>query len=128
MFLQRWRRFLPERSQLIILVGVLAILYAGVAFVNLAMAKSAALRENQAAQTKVDALQEQQQRLRLALGEAQQGYNIEPRARQYFNLGRKGEKAVVLQPVAPATAPETAPQPASGPPYWTEWWKRLTEP
>ena len=44
---QDWRRFLPDRSQFMLLVIVVIALVAGMSFVNLGIARNSALAQNQ---------------------------------------------------------------------------------
>ena len=129
---QRWQRFLPERSQLLLLLVVLAVILALVGFINLAIIKSAALAENQAARVRLERAQDQNQRLSQALIEGQQGQNVPSKGWDYFRLTLPGVTVVVPASEAPlldagATA-LAAQQGAAGPPFWAEWLKRLVKP
>ncbi|MCX6027710.1 MAG: hypothetical protein NT169_00185 [Chloroflexi bacterium] len=124
----RWWRFLPDRSQLMLLAGVLIAVVTTVGFVNLTIARSAVQAELRADQARVAQLLEQKLRLQDELARDQQGENVAPRAEEYFD--RKPPDTTTVFPEAVATPDAAAgkrDQP-SGPPYWAEWWKRLTQP
>ena len=121
---KRLWQFLPDRSQLMLLAGVLVVLAAAIGFVNLAVARAAVVSELQAARAQTDQMEEQNQRLKDELARAQQGDNVGPRALDDFNMTRPG--AVIVEP-EPLITPQPTVRPA-GPPYWAEWWKRLAQP
>ncbi|PKO22822.1 MAG: hypothetical protein CVU38_07385 [Chloroflexi bacterium HGW-Chloroflexi-1] len=137
---QRWRRFLPERSQFLLLGVVLAVIFALVGFINLAIIKSSTLVENQGARVRLERAQDQSQRLQGALGEAQQGQNIPIKGWEYYRLTPPEVTVVMPAPeAAPEAASEAAPlaagetaalghRHAAGPPYWADWLKRLVKP
>jgi hypothetical protein len=118
---QRWQRFLPDLSQLLLVAGVLVVIFAMVSFVNLAIAKSRVLAENRMVAGQVREAEERQELLRIALADAQQGRDLWSKAWDYFGMAPRG--ATVVLP-APARVEGSADRPAS-PPYWAVWWQRL---
>jgi cell division protein FtsB len=125
----RWRRLLPDTSQLWILAAVLAVIFFGVSFFNLASEKSQVMARQRAAQRQLQTMEEQNQRLREALVEAQTGANIEMKARLYYGYSYPGETRIIalsssLQPEA--TAPVSEASQASEP-FWMSLWKQLTQ-
>lgn len=120
-----WRRYLPDRSQLVLLAVVLAALFALVSFINLAVAKSAALAGRQAVLDQISQLEERNQRLRSTLSDDQNGKNIVQKALQYFGLVARGQRVVL--PQGSSVDGPTRNHPA-GPPFWLEWWKLLVMP
>jgi hypothetical protein len=111
----------------VLLAGVLLSLAVAVGFVNLAIARGAVLAELRAEEARVAQMKEQNSRLQDELERAQQGQNIGPLAERYFNLVPPG--TTVVLPETPATPDSTSKRRRQvGPPYWTEWWKRLTQP
>jgi cell division protein FtsB len=122
-----WRRLLPDTSQLWILAAVLAVIFFGVSFFNLASEKTQLAVKQRAAQQQLQTLEEQNQRLREAQAEAESGANIEMTARLYFGYSYPGETRIIARPPAMKT-PEPGPvsdvQPASEP-FWMSLWKRL---
>jgi len=129
---QRWQRFLPERSQWLLLLVVLAVIFALVGFINLAIIKSTALAENQAARVRLDRAKDQGQRLRDALVVGQQGQNVPSKGWDYFRLTPPG--VTVVAPASEAALSVmgevalTGQKHAAGPPFWADWLKRLVKP
>jgi len=123
-----WWRFLPDRSQLMLLAGVLIAVVTTVGFVNLAIARGAAQTELRAQEARVAQLREQNLRMQDELVRAQSDENAERRATDYFNRVRPGTTLVLPEAVPTPAAPVVGRRRPSGPPYWAEWWKRLTQP
>jgi cell division protein FtsB len=124
----RWRRLLPDTSQLWILAAVLAVIFFGVSFLNLAGEKSQVMARQRAVQQQLQTLEEQNQRLREALAETQTGANIEMKARLYYGYSFPGETRIVALPSsvqAEAPAPVTE-VPQASEPFWMSLWKRLS--
>ncbi len=122
-----WRRLLPDRSHLLLLAGLAALVVATMGFIELYNIRSEALADHERAAAQVDQLREQNQMLQEALSEGQRGDNIEPRARQYFKYSRPGEKKVLFQTPAPPT-PTPVPPEDYRPPgrsAWQDWLNRL---
>ena len=124
----RWRRFLPDRSQLWIPLAVLILVVAGAGFMNLASSRSLALAENRAVAAQVVQLEEQQERLNGALATSLDSGNGEVKGREYFGLSQPNETRVVAEPFVVAPEPLQAPAETQDGPYWLEWWKRLVNP
>ena len=107
----RWLRFATDRSQLIIITGVLVMVVAFFGFAELAVEKSAALVANERAQNELARLEEQNRLLHVSLEQARLGQHIAPKAYQYFGVSRPGltvietEEPLVLAAPAPAEAP-----------------------
>jgi cell division protein FtsB len=125
---RRWRNLLPDRGQWAVLLAVLFVIIAAVSFIDVAVRRSASQSAQLAVQNRLAAVQSQNQQLTEALTQAQRGENIEPRARQYFNLARKDEKKYVVQLVPEAVTGSAEPASASAPPYWGAWIERLLQP
>jgi len=129
---QRWQRFLPERSQLLLLLVVLAVIFALVGFINLAIIKGTALAENQAARGRLDRAEDQSQRLWHALFAGQQGQNVPSKGWDYFRVTPPGVTVVVPASEAALSAAGeaalTAQKHAAGPPFWADWLKHLVKP
>lgn len=122
-----WRRFLPDRSQLIWLATVMIGLVAGVSFINLSVARNAAMAANRAAHMRYAQAQQQHEALVQALAAAQKSEQILPKAYDYFSLTPAGVTTVVIKPVASVSAAGSEGE-HGGPPYWQTWWQRLTQP
>jgi hypothetical protein len=125
---QGWRRFLPDRSQFMLLVIVVMGLVAGVSFVNLGITRNTALAANRIAHERLAEAQEQNVLLGQALVSAQQGDNIPPKAYEYYGEARPGVTTFEIQPVAPGEAADGAGAQRAGPPFWGDWWERLVNP
>jgi hypothetical protein len=125
---QGWRRFLPDRSQLMLLVIVVIALVAGVSFVNLGIAHKSALAAREMAVARYDEIQQQHVLLVRTLEAAQRGENILPKAYDYFFMTPPGIITVLIEPAEPAPAPGVAGARTSGPPYWGDWWQHLVNP
>jgi hypothetical protein len=121
-------RFLPDRSQFMLLIGVFVILFAAAGFINLALTKSEALAARRVAQQKYDQLGSRNLALKDALGEAQQGLHIEPMAMKFFGLVPPGFEVITAAPEDPIPEIETGSPFPLGPPYWEEWFKKLLQP
>ena len=87
-------RFLPERSQLMLLVGVFVVLFAAAGFVNLAVTKSEALASRRHEQQQRDQMLDRKYALSDALGDAQQGRHIPKTALGFFQLVPPGMTVV----------------------------------
>ncbi len=126
----RWRRLLPDLSQLWILAAVLAVIFFGVSFFNLAGEKTQVLVKQRAAQQQLQILEEQNQRLRQALAEAESGANVETAARLYFGYSYPGESRIVARtPAVAGTEAEPIPEaPQASEPFWMRLWKLLPHP
>ncbi|MEJ5200032.1 MAG: hypothetical protein WHX53_14000 [Anaerolineae bacterium] len=122
-----WRRFLPDRSQLIWLATIMIGLVAGVSFINLSVARNAAVAANRAVHARYAQAQQQHEALVQALAAAQRGEQIVPKAYDYFSLTPAGVTTVLIKPVAPVSAIESEGE-RGGPPYWATWWQRLAQP
>jgi hypothetical protein len=123
-----WRRFLPDRSQLMLLVIVVMGLAAGVSFVNLGITRNTVLAANRIAHERLAEAQEQNVLLGQALASAQQGENILPKAYEYYGETRPGVMTFEIKPVAPDAAADGAGAQRAGPPFWGDWWERLIHP
>ncbi len=123
----RWRRLLPDTSQLWILAAVLAVIFFGVSFLNLAGEKAQFVARQRAVQQQLQTLEEQNQRLREALAEADTTANIELKARSYYAYSYPGETRIVaVSPSARAGAPaQVSEVPPASEPFWMSLWKRL---
>ena len=125
---QGWRRFLPERSQVILLLIVVIVLLASGSFVNLGFAHSAAVAANRTARAQYDQMRRQQDRLLEALPAAQRGENILPKAYDYFFLTPAGAVNILLQPAPGESEANKGTMTAAVGPYWDDWWQHLTQP
>ena len=121
-------RFLPERSQFLLLIGVFVVLFAAGGFFNLALTKSEALAERRAAQDKYDGLLNRNGALKYALGEAQQDRHIESIALRFFGLVYPGVTVITAAPENPAAGAEADQAGPTGPPYWEQWFEKLFQP
>ena len=119
--------FLPERSQLWLLLAAVAGIIAVVSFANLAVARSAAQAELDIAKTRLQVEEERHSELNDALERAQRGEHVVPKAIDYFDVAPEGVTVYVPEPdpVQPVATPE---RPRTQPPYWVEWWKLLVQP
>jgi hypothetical protein len=124
---QGWRRFLPDRSQFMLLVIVVIALVAGMSFVNLGIARNSALAMNRASHARYDEAQQQNDLLKRILTGVQRGENILPKAYDYFFLLPAGVTTVLLQPIETPEADGEAARRTS-PPFWGDWWQRLVNP
>ena len=125
---QGWRRFLPDRSQFMLLVIVVIALAAGMSFVNLGIARNNALAMNRTAHARYDEAQQQNDLLKRTLTGVQRGENILPKAYEYFSWALPGVTTVLLQPIEANEAVEGEATQRSAPPFWGEWWQRLVNP
>jgi len=123
-----WRRFLPDRSQLMLLVIVVMGLVAGVSFVNLGITRNTVLAENRVAHEQLAEAQQQNRGLTEALASAQRGENIPPKALAYYNEAPAGVMTFEIKPATPSDASTGAGARQSGPPFWGDWWKHLVKP
>jgi hypothetical protein len=128
MQLQGWRRFLPDRSQSMLLVIVVIALVAGMSFVNLGITRNNALAMNRTAHARYDEAQQQNDLLKRALVGVQRGENILPKAYDYFFMQPSGVTTVLLQPVEAKETAESEAASRTAPPFWGEWWQRLVNP
>jgi hypothetical protein len=111
-----------------LLMIVVIALVAGVSFVNLGLARNAALAANQIAHARYDEAARQNKLLVEALASAQQGQNVLPKAYDYFSLTPPDVMTIEIKP-AVSDEDATAGWPRrSGPPYWDDWWQRLVKP
>ncbi len=127
MIRSKWQGFRPDRLQWLWLATLLIGLVAGVSFINLSVARNAALVANRAAHARYVQAQQQHEALVQALAAAQQGEQILPKAYDYFSLTPAGVTTVLIKPVAPVTAEELR-EKSGEPPYWQTWWQRLAQP
>jgi hypothetical protein len=119
----RWRRLLPETSQLWILAAVLVVIFFGVSFFNLAAEKTRATSKLQEAQQRVDILVAQNGLLAKAAAEGERGDNIDELARRYFGYSLKDETRFVAPAVAATTfVPMPAPNASPEGPLWQSLW------
>ncbi len=125
---QGWRRFLPDRSQFVLLAIVVMGLVAGVSFVNLGIARNAVWTANQIAHTRYEEAQRQHGMLVEALEGAQQGENILPKAYEYFVLTPVGVTTILIKFVTPGENVDGIGSRRAGPPFWGDWWEHLVEP
>ncbi len=127
-----WRRLPLERKHLLLIAVVVFIVIVASGFSELYNIQAELEVEHAAAQVQVRQLQEQNQQLKDALAAAQSGQNIEPMAREYFQLGLPGEKRLLAQPVAaPTPLPGTdtsGSQAVPAGPFWQQWWQTLVQP
>jgi hypothetical protein len=128
---QRWRRLLPDSSQLWILAAVLVVIFGGVSFVNVASAKSEALARKRAVQGQLQQLHEQRQLLEAA--RATHSQTVELQARRYFGFSFAGETKIIGKVAQPAGTATPGPVPAPAltpddeavsPPIWQGWWDK----
>jgi hypothetical protein len=123
---KRWR-FLPDRSQALLVVGVLLALFFIVSFANLALARSNALAERNAALTRRGVAAERNHNLRTALDAAQRDMHIPAQAEIYFGETVPGN--VSVRPLPEDASPGRSNGNSQGaPPFWENWWERLTQP
>ncbi len=125
---QRWLRFLPGRSHLLLLAGAAAVVVFAFGFVDLTVTRQALQNRYDRAATRVERLEQQNVQLQLGLNRAQEGQNLPDRAWQYFGKVPRGASVIVVEPetaseIAPAAAQQTEPKP-----FWTDLWERLTQP
>ena len=125
---QDWRRFLPDRSQFMLLVIVVIALVAGMSFVNLGIARNSALTQNQAVHALFDEAQQQNDRLNRNLIAVQRGENIPPKAYDYFFMQPSGVTTVLLQPIEANEAADSEAARRTSPPFWGDWWQLLVNP
>jgi len=125
---QGWRRFLPDRSQFMLLVIVVIALVAGMSFVNLGIARNSALAQNGTAHARYDEAQQQNERLKRNLIAVQRGENVPSKAYDYFFMQPSGVTTVLLQPVEAKEAAESEAARRTAPPFWGDWWQRLVNP
>jgi hypothetical protein len=121
--LPRWFRFITDRSQIVIIFGVLVVVVALFGFSELAVEKSAAIAALERAQGRVDQLEDQQARLTRALEQAQNGQRIAPKAYQYYGAAPPG--VTVIIPEEPAIIPQSAPSAPDAP--WSAWTAQVTQ-
>ena len=103
----RWLRFATDRSQLIIITGVLVMVVALFGFAELAVEKSAALVANERAQNELARLEAQNRLLLVSLEQARLGQHVAPKAYQYFGLTPEDVTLIVPQ-VAPESEAASA--------------------
>jgi hypothetical protein len=125
---QDWRRFLPDRSQFMLLVIVVIALVAGMSFVNLGIARNSALAQNQIAHARFDEAQQQNDRLNRNLIAVQRGENIPSKAYDYFFMQPSGVTTVLLQPIEANEAADSEAARRTSPPFWGDWWQLLVNP
>ena len=125
---QDWRRFLPDRSQFMLLVIVVIALVAGMSFVNLGIARNSALAMNRSAHALFDEAQQQNDLLKRTLAGVQRGENIPSKAYDYFFLHPPGVTTVLLQPIEAKEAADSEAARRTSPPFWGDWWQLLVNP
>jgi len=125
---QRWQRFLPDRSQLMLVVSVLLVVFALVSFINLAIVKGSVGAKQRSVKAQLDQARERQRMLRTTLERDQQGCNILPKAQDYYNLTLPNVTVVVPKPEATPDVPGGEHDFRKGPPYWADWWEQLSQP
>jgi hypothetical protein len=125
---RRLWRFLPDRSQLMLLAGVLIVLFGAVSFVNLAIAKSAALAKERSVQVQLEQARQQNARLQRALQQAQAGQNVMPKAYEYFGMTLPGVTMVLPETPQDETIGPIWQEPAPEQPIWLQWWERFRNP
>jgi hypothetical protein len=125
---QGWRRFLPDRSQFMLLVIVVIALVAGMSFVNLGITRNGALAQNRTAHVRYDEAQQQNDLLKRTLTGVQRGENILPKAYDYFFLLPSGVTTVLLQPIEAQEAVDGEAARRTSPPFWGDWWQLLVNP
>ena len=123
-----WRRFLPDRSQFMLLVIVVMGLVAGVSFVNLGITRNTALASNRIAHERLAEAQQQNVSLEQALVSAQQGDNIPPKAYEYYGEARPGVTTFEIRAGGAGRCGGWAGAQQAGPPFWGDWWERLVNP
>ena len=128
MLQRRLWRFLPDRSQLILLASVVIVLFAAVSFVNLAIAKSAALAKERTLQAQLEQAREQHERLQRALQQAQAGQNVMPKAYEYFGMTLPGVTMVLPEEPGDETVGPILQEPPAAQPFWLQWWERWRNP
>ncbi len=124
MLVQRWSRFIPGRSRLVLILGVAALV--GVLFVltDLALTRSSMMARYQRAEATVERLTRQQAELQQSLERAQQGQNIPQQAFEQFGMAPRGAGVIVGQGEVPPAAPPADEKV----PFWVEWWRGLGLP
>ena len=124
MLAERWSRFVPTRSRLMLILGVAVVV--GVLFVlaDLVLTERSMKGRYLRAEATVEQLQAQQVELQQDLERAQQGQNIPEQAFEQFGMAPQGAGVVVLKP---ETAP-AAPSATRKVPFWVEWWRSLGNP
>jgi hypothetical protein len=125
---RRLWRFLPDRSQLMLLAGVLIVLFGAVSFVNLAIAKSAALAKERSVQVQLEQARQQNARLQRALQQAQAGQNVMPKAYEYFGMTLPGVTMVLPETPEDTTVGPVWQEPPPAEPIWLQWWERFRNP
>jgi hypothetical protein len=125
---QDWRRFLPDRSQLMLLVMVVIVLAAGMSFVNLGIARNNALATNRAAHARYEEAVRQNELLNGSLAAVQREENVVPKAFDYFKWSLPGTTTIVLEPAEAGTETEGEQSLRPTPPFWGQWWRRLVNP
>ena len=125
---QGWRRFLPDRSQFMLLVIVVIALVAGMSFVNLGITRNGALAQNRTAHVRYDEAQQQNDLLKRTLTGVQRGENILPKAYDYFFLLPSGVTTVLLQTIEAKEADNGEAARHTSPPFWGDWWQLLVNP
>ncbi len=125
----RWRRLLPDSSQLWLLAAVLVVVVFGVSFFSLAGEKSQALAKERGVQEQLQTLQEQNRLLRQAQAEAERGDNVDVQARRYFGYSNPGETRVIAPPARsmPKPPPAVPDGPVAQEPPWAGWWQQLQQ-
>ncbi len=125
---QRWLRYLPGRSHLLLFACLAAVVVFVFGFLDLAVTGQALQNRYDRAAAKVERLELQNTQLQQGLTRAQEGQNLPDRAWQYFGKVPAGASIIVVDPeTAPAAAPAAA-QPAEKQPFWADLWNRLTQP
>ncbi len=122
----RWLKLLPDGSQLLVLAGILAAVFATISFTGLALTKSAAVARYEAAKARYEQTMDQQQRLEYELVQAQRETNIRLQAYRFFRLLPPG--VVVVEPEESSDSGTQWVSGGSQPPYWAEWIKLLSQP
>ena len=103
----RWRRFLPSQSKVALIFGLLLLVWASLAFVDLVTARNQALTKHRQMVQRIGVAQAQGDMLRRALDGARAGQNIIPKAYQYFGLTPEDVTLIVPQ-VAPESEAASA--------------------
>ncbi len=124
MLAQRWSRFIPGRSRLMLILGVAALV--GVLFVlaDLTLTRNSMMARYQRAEATVEQLTRQQAELQQSLERAQQGQNIPQQAFEQFGMAPRGAGVIVGQ----GESAPVAPSPSEKAPFWLEWWRGLGLP
>lgn len=124
MLAQRWSRWIPGRSRLMLILGIAIVSGLVFVFVDLALARSSMLARYQQAEARVEQLTIRKLELEQELLRAQQGQNLPQQAYEQFGMAPAGAGVIVGQgesaPVAPPASDKA--------PFWRKWLRGLGLP